>query len=241
MSTRKYSWPKGVQNFHRIGHLQPFQSHERCLSHFIVLVGRRKVGTLLSLFRDDFSWLRNDQGPAVPGRRVKTPGESSCWKNYHCRKCCSMRSKNWSMDLSRLSFPEEKSRATARCDITPMLPISHHQRIYNLLTTSACVWQYAFIPCKPHSTPIPLSLAPPNGCVGDRSKCVLTHTFPASSCRAILSAVSRFEDHTDAPRPIFVSLARAITSSSVFQERMGTIGPVVTKLLLPKCNIHGGA
>ena len=119
MSTGKYSWPKGVQNFHRIGHLRPFQSHERCLSHFIVLVGRRKVGTLLSLLRDDFSWLRNDQGPAVPGRRVKTPGESSCWKNYHCRKCCSMRSKNWSMDSSRLSFPEEKSRATARCDITP--------------------------------------------------------------------------------------------------------------------------
>ena len=117
---------------------------------------------------------------------------------------------------------------------SPVLPISHYERIYNLLTTSACVWQYAFIPCKPHSTPIPLSLAPPNGCVGDRSKCVLTHTFPASSWRAILSAVSIFEDHTDAPRPIFVLLARATTSSSVFQERMGTIGPVITRLLLTK-------
>ena len=135
----------------------------------------------------------------------------------------------------------EKSHVPEHAVTSPFFFISRYQRIYNLFTTSTCVWQYAFIPCEPHSTPIPLSLAPPNGSVGDRSRCVLTHTFPASSCRAILSAVSIFEDHTDAPRPIFVLLARAITSSSVFQERMGTIGPVVTKSLLTNCDILGGA
>lgn len=37
---------------------------------------------------------------------------------------------------------------------------------------------------------------------------------------------------TDAPRPILVSLARAMTSSSVDQERMGRMGPVVVRGLM---------
>jgi hypothetical protein len=106
-------------------------------------------------------------------------------------------------------------------------PTLSPRSVYNLFTTSTCELQYDFIPCKPHSTPIPLSLTPPNGCFGDRSKCVFTHTVPASSFRAIRSAVSMFPDHTDAPKPILVLLARAMTSSSVRQERMGTIGPVI--------------
>jgi len=37
---------------------------------------------------------------------------------------------------------------------------------------------------------------------------------------------------TDAPRPILVLLARAMTSSSVDQERMGRMGPVVVRVLM---------
>src|SRR6266536_2094869 len=81
------------------------------------------------------------------------------------------------------------------------------------------------MPCFPSSEPIPLHLCPPIVAAGLASRCEFTQTEPASSCLAIRSACSKSFDQTEAPSPILVSFARAITSSSVFQERRGTIGP----------------
>lgn len=86
--------------------------------------------------------------------------------------------------------------------------------------------QYALIPCEPHSTPIPLSFTPPKGVFGERSKWLLTLTVPASSLRAIRVVSAVLEDQTEAPKPILVLFARPTTSSSVFHDRIGTIGPV---------------
>ena len=99
-------------------------------------------------------------------------------------------------------------------------------KIYNFfLKNSVCELQNAFIPVTPHSLPIPLSLWPPNGVIGETSICAFTQTFPASSCFAIRAASSKSEDHTEAPRPILVLFARAMTSSSSDHCKIGTIGP----------------
>lgn len=88
-----------------------------------------------------------------------------------------------------------------------------------------CELQKCFSPLLPHSLPMPLCLWPPNGTSGDTSICALTQTLPASSCRAMRAASSRSDDQTEAPSPICVLLARAITSSSSVQERIGMMGP----------------
>ena len=72
---------------------------------------------------------------------------------------------------------------------------------------------------------MPDSLWPENRACGLGFSNELTQTEPACSLRAILSAWSTSLPQTQAPRPVFVLLARLMTSSSSDQGWVGTIGP----------------
>lgn len=98
-----------------------------------------------------------------------------------------------------------------------------------LFKNNVCTLQNAFNPFAPHSVPIPLSLCPPNGAMGVRSKCVLIQMLPACSWRATREALLRSLVQTEAPRPMLVLLARSMTSSSVVKVRRGTMGPGQTR------------
>jgi hypothetical protein len=84
--------------------------------------------------------------------------------------------------------------------------------------------QNAFSPSMPNSVPYPLSFKPENGTRGSRAPCSFIQAVPTCSFRAILVARAMSLDQTEPPRPVLVSLAREMTSSSFFQESKGTIG-----------------
>lgn len=62
---------------------------------------------------------------------------------------------------------------------------------HTLEKCSDLIYEYEISPCFPDSPPYPLSLTPPKYAAGFGIWCVLIHTIPASSRRAIFSARSR--------------------------------------------------
>jgi len=119
----------------------------------------------------------NLHGSFWPDRRMSA-SETRCAYSRH------LRGVGWSSNFCRSSSdcgrPLRSKAAIGHAKMNVHLPgrrIDHGTRFASLITWT---WVNSYKPSCANSTPSPDCLAPPNGMVGPKSRCLLIHTVPAS-------------------------------------------------------------